>query len=137
VNYAPSPTLEHCLNHPKGAAFHRLDARTDLADHFQRFDVITALDVLEHFEDDVQGLRNIARLAHASGQIVVTVPSYQWLWGEHDIISHHKRRYTEKHLRKIATQAGLDVVFLSYFNLCVLPFSATVIWLKKFLKKKW
>jgi hypothetical protein len=122
------------LNHPKGAAFQRLDLRTNLSDHHHCYDIITALDVLEHLEDDVQGLKDIALFARPHGQIVVTVPSYQWLWGEHDVISHHKRRYTATHLRRIADQTGLDVLFLSYFNLCILPFSTALVWVKKFMK---
>jgi 2-polyprenyl-3-methyl-5-hydroxy-6-metoxy-1,4-benzoquinol methylase len=128
--------VDLCLQHPHGASFVRLDARTDLSEHYHRYDVVTALDVLEHIEDDAQGLKEIARFLRHSGQIVITVPAYQWLWSEHDVISHHKRRYTEKHLRKIADQAGLEVVFLSYFNLCLLPFLSALVGMKKMLKNK-
>jgi hypothetical protein len=51
----------------------------------------------------------------------VTVPAYQWLWSEHDVINHHKRRYTRRTLSAVAAQAGWETVSTTYFNACLLP----------------
>ncbi|TMD15330.1 MAG: class I SAM-dependent methyltransferase, partial [Chloroflexi bacterium] len=58
------------------------------------FDLVTAFDVLEHLDDDVRALREMARVVSPAGLIAVTVPAYGWMWGRQDEISHHRRRYT-------------------------------------------
>ena len=57
------------------------------------FDLALALDVLEHVADDVDALRELARVVAPGGRVLVTVPQYAWLWGEHDVLAHHHRRY--------------------------------------------
>ena len=71
---------------------HRVPA--DLPALRGRFHIITCLDVLEHLDDDVEGLRAIAALLAPGGQLVVTAPAYDWLWSGEDVISAHRRRYT-------------------------------------------
>jgi SAM-dependent methyltransferase len=102
-----------------------------------RFDIVTCLDVLEHLDDDVAGLRTVASLAVAGGQVVVTVPAYRWLWSGEDIISQHRRRYTRAGLLAVARAAGLEVLYASYFNMSVLPAMAAVIWKRRFLDSDW
>ncbi len=97
-----------------------------------RFDIVTCLDVLEHLDDDVAGLRTIRSLLAPGGQIVVTVPAYDWLWSGEDVISMHRRRYTRRRLLAAARAAGLDVLYASYFNLSVLPAMTAVVW-----KRRW
>src|SRR5262245_9000419 len=65
---------------------HVLDVR-ELARHTGEFDLITALDVLEHLDDDVEELRTLRSLLARGGQIVLTVPAYGWLWSGEDVIS--------------------------------------------------
>jgi SAM-dependent methyltransferase len=105
-----------------------IDLDADLAPHRGRFDVVTALDVLEHIEDDVAGLRAIGALLRPGGQIVLTVPAYRWLWGGEDVISEHRRRYTRASLARVCEAAGLVLRFLSYWNLSTLPAMAAAIW---------
>ena len=52
----------------------------DLPGLLGRFDIVTCLDVLEHLDDDIDGLRTIGALLVPGGQAVVTVPAYAWLW---------------------------------------------------------
>ncbi len=57
---------------------------------------IFALDVIEHIEDDVTTLKRLASLLENDGYLIVTVPAYQWLWSNHDILHMHFRRYNKK-----------------------------------------
>src|SRR5262249_61416297 len=68
------------------------------------FDLVLALDVLEHLDNDVSGLREAARLLKADGLLLVTVPAWPSLWGGQDIVSHHRRRYTKRTLREVFAQ---------------------------------
>ena len=108
-----------------------IDLSRDLSDHFDRYDLVMLLDVLEHFEDDLAGLERVVRLIHPGGELVVTVPAYSWLWSGEDDVSGHHRRYTATRLRAVAEKTGLEVQFISYFNVLVLLPIASVIWFKK------
>jgi SAM-dependent methyltransferase len=102
-----------------------------------RFHVITCLDVLEHMDDDVDGLRAIAALLAPGGQLVVTVPAYGWLWSGEDVISAHRRRYTRDSLLRAARDAGFEVLFASYFFASVLPGMAAVVWGRRLVSPRW
>jgi SAM-dependent methyltransferase len=102
-----------------------------------RFDIVTCLDVLEHLDDDVAGLRTIGSLLAPRGQIVVTVPAYRWLWSGEDEISAHRRRYTRAALLEAGRAAGLEVVYCSYFNVSLLPAMAAVVWSRRLFHESW
>jgi hypothetical protein len=55
------------------------------------------------------------------GRLIVTVPTYQWLWSEHDVINHHRRRYTRATLAAAARGAGWETTSSTYFNGFLLP----------------
>lgn len=81
------------------------------------FDLVAALDLLEHLDDDVAGARELGRvLAPTAGWLLVFVPAFEQLWGLQDDVSDHRRRYTASSLRSLLTRAGLRVQRLSYFN---------------------
>jgi SAM-dependent methyltransferase len=81
------------------------------------FDLVTGLDVIEHLDDDVAGLREMHRVLRSGGHALLFVPAFRFLWGVQDDISHHRRRYTLAELRRVATQAGFEVVRATYANL--------------------
>lgn len=90
-----------------------------------KFDVITALDVIEHVEQDVESLVNMRRLLKPHGRLIVTVPAFQFLWSGHDVINEHKRRYTKSELRTKLQRAGFHVRLISYCNSALfLPIAA-------------
>ena len=80
------------------------------------FDLVTALDVIEHLDDDRAAFREIARVLSPGGLAVVFVPTFMFLWGVQDDVSLHKRRYRLPELRRLLTEAGLRVERSSYVN---------------------
>lgn len=90
------------------------------------FDAAVALDVLEHLDDDVGGARELARVVRPGGAVVVTVPALRWLWGRHDEVNHHRRRYDAPTLLAALAGAGLRARSWSYFNSLLLPPIAAV-----------
>lgn len=87
-----------------------------------RFDLITALDVIEHIDDDRGAVTAMAALLRPGGLLVVTVPAFELLWDRHDEINHHRRRYTAASLRRTLDVRGLELVRLRYlFRTLFLP----------------
>lgn len=82
----------------------------------QDFDLVTALDVLEHVEDDKQALSELSRVLKPGGILLLTVPAYRFLWSPHDEMNHHKRRYTAGEVRTKVQEAGFRILKLSYYN---------------------
>lgn len=113
----------------KNFNFPLIDLKKDVNEHYGQFDILTALDVLEHMDNDVAALKNMNRFLSPNGYLILTVPAYKWLWSGEDVISEHKRRYTKKTLINCCRAAGCEVQFISYFNLSVLPAIAFVIFL--------
>src|SRR3954469_3282486 len=89
-------------------------------------DVVTAFDVVEHIPDDHEAVRSIRDVLVPGGLFICTVPAYQWLWGPHDELSHHQRRYTRPQLSSLLRSAGFTVEWASYFNTFLFPGVALV-----------
>lgn len=81
------------------------------------FDLVTGLDVVEHLDDDVAGLKEMKRVLRVGGRALIFVPAFMFLWGVQDDISHHRRRYTMHSLRELVKGAGLEVERASYVNI--------------------
>ena len=85
------------------------------------FKLVTLLDVLEH-TDDTKTLKEIHRILKKDGLLLITVPSYQWMFSQWDVVLHHKRRYTKGKLEELLKKNGYEIVFSSYFqSFLVLP----------------
>jgi SAM-dependent methyltransferase len=85
------------------------------------FDVVTMFDVLEHIEDDAAALKRIAGLLKPGGMYVATVPARPSLWGHHDVLNRHYRRYLRSDLRRVIESSGLVIETCSYFNTFLFP----------------
>lgn len=90
------------------------------------FDLLFATDVIEHLDDDVLALRELRRVAAGGARLVLTVPAYQWLWSDHDVSVHHRRRYTADTLRDSVRAAGWSPAVMTYFFTTALPVVAAV-----------
>jgi len=77
-------------------------------------ELLTALDLLEHLDDDAGALAGFARVLRPGGCLLVTVPAYQSLWSEHDAALDHRRRYHRRQLVAMLRAAGLEPVLCSY-----------------------
>jgi SAM-dependent methyltransferase len=88
------------------------------------YDLIAILDVIEHIDEDKAGLESLARKLKPGGRILITVPAFPWMWSAHDVVNHHKRRYTRKTLRALVADAGLRLDMISWFNSLLFPLAA-------------
>ena len=81
----------------------------------ESFEVITALDMLEHTDDDLAALAELRRVLEPDALLLITVPAYGFLWSEHDEALKHRRRYTAHELRNKLTVTGFTVERSTYF----------------------
>jgi SAM-dependent methyltransferase len=72
-------------------------------------DLVTALDVLEHLQDDRCAAAEIRRVLRPGGRVVVTVPVDMRLWSAHDEAVGHVRRYDRPEIIALLRGAGLEV----------------------------
>jgi SAM-dependent methyltransferase len=95
------------------------------------FDVVTALDVIEHLDDDLGSLKEIHRVLRPGGRVLLFVPAFMFLWGVQDDVSNHRRRYRLKSLQKVVRAAGLEVERATYANL---TFFAPILFVRTFMR---
>ena len=51
----------------------------------------------------------------------MTVPAHRWMWSAHDVVNHHKRRYSKRALRRLIQASPLRLDKLGYFNSLLFP----------------
>lgn len=100
------------------------------------FDLVIALDVIEHVEDDVAALMKIHTHMTVGGKAVITVPANMLLWSEHDVINEHKRRYNLKELKSKLLASGFVIEKISYYNTLLFPIVLTVRTINNVLHRK-
>lgn len=78
--------------------------------------IIIAMDILEHLENDLNGIYETYRALKRGGILILTVPAFGFLRGIQDFITGHKRRYTKQEIMNKLKQEGFEVLRSSYFN---------------------
>jgi 2-polyprenyl-3-methyl-5-hydroxy-6-metoxy-1,4-benzoquinol methylase len=87
----------------------------------RHYDLVGAFDVIEHIDDDHAALQSIADKIKPGGKLVMTVPAHQWMWSAHDVVNHHKRRYSKASLGKLVEGSPLRLERIGYFNSLLFP----------------
>jgi SAM-dependent methyltransferase len=99
------------------------------------FDVVLALDVIEHLDDDLGALMECRRILKPGGVLILTVPAFMWLWSPWDEALGHKRRYTALSLSKTIQEAGLSMKELTYMFFFVFPMAVFIRGMKRLFQK--
>ena len=119
ADFSPE-ALQFCVTRGASAGLARADVRRlPFAD--ESFDVVTAMDIIEHIDDDKAASSEIFRVLKPGGRLLVTVPAFPSLWSEHDEALHHFRRYTAPRLKDLFQRVGLRVDKLSYTVTTLFP----------------
>ena len=100
------------------------------------FDVIVALDVLEHIDAENAALKEWRRVLKTGGESIIMVPAYSWLWSQHDEALHHFRRYSRSHLATALHLADFTILKKSYAVSFSLPLVIGFRLLSKLSKKE-
>lgn len=91
-----------------------------------QFNLITALDIIEHIEDDIASLKSIRTMLKQNGRAIITVPAYMFLWSHFDELNEHKRRYTLSELKFKLHQSGFTIEKITYYNTFLFPLAYAV-----------
>jgi SAM-dependent methyltransferase len=81
-----------------------------------RFDTVVSCNVLEHIEDHVRAVRDMAGQLRDGGRVVLFVPAGPLAFGKLDRELGHFRRYTLRSLRQTMETAGLTWEHGHYSN---------------------
>jgi SAM-dependent methyltransferase len=116
VGLDPEPkALEHC----RSRGLRRL-VQASLADmpvRLQSADALICLDVLCYRGVDVgAALRQFFEVLRPGGLLVVNLPAFESLRGEHDLAVGIARRFRASELQNDCRGAGFAILFLSYWN---------------------
>jgi 2-polyprenyl-3-methyl-5-hydroxy-6-metoxy-1,4-benzoquinol methylase len=87
----------------------------------EEFDIIVALDVIEHIENDVAAISNINKMLRTGGCLIITVPQHMFLWSNLDEILKHKRRYSRQGLVTKLQENGFDISYTTSFLFVLFP----------------
>jgi SAM-dependent methyltransferase len=109
----------------------KLGAAEELPYADDTFDLVTALDVVEHMDDDLAGLTEMRRVLRPGGRVLLFVPTFMFLWGLQDEVSNHRRRYRMPELQRVLEQAGFDVERTTYANI---TFFAPILLIRKLMR---
>ncbi len=89
----------------------------------ESFDIVVAMDVIEHIQDDYKALAALCRVLKKGGKLLVTVPAFPSLWSSFDEEGDfpHFRRYTKESLSALFASQNLKKEKLSYYNFFLFP----------------
>lgn len=94
------------------------------------FDIVTALDVLEHIPDDRKAVAEMIRVLKPGGLLILTVPALMSLWSDWDVSLHHQRRYLKHDLLQLMDASLIRCLHAAYINVLAVP----AIWLVRRLR---
>ena len=73
------------------------------------FDLVCALDIVEHVDDDARALEELSRVARPGATVLLSVPLHPELWNAFDDFVGHRRRYRPEMLTEILGRHCLTI----------------------------
>lgn len=93
----------------------------------ETFALVSAIDLIEHLEDDLPALEEMYRVLRKGGWLLLCVPAFMALYGKHDTLFGHLRRYKRKQLKERAELAGFVARKTTYIQ----PLFFFPLWIKR------
>jgi len=83
----------------------------------ETFDLVSALDVLEHVEDDEGAMSELARVSRRKADLLLSVPLYRAAWTDFDRVAGHHRRYEPEEILALLDRNGFTVLRSAVFGM--------------------
>ena len=87
------------------------------------FSLIIAFGLIEHLNNDQLFLKEMYRVLQPGGSLIILTSAFNFLWSEHDVVVHHKRRYRISELKIKFNSAGYKIRKISYVNFMLFHFA--------------
>jgi hypothetical protein len=81
------------------------------------FDLVCALDIIEHVDEDEQAMAELARVAAGGATLLISVPLHQALWTPFDDFVGHRRRYEPQAITSLLSRHGFSIVQSAVFGM--------------------
>jgi ubiquinone/menaquinone biosynthesis C-methylase UbiE len=87
------------------------------------FDLVTSFDVLyeQAVANDRTALKEFARVLKREGHLLLRLPAYNWLRGQHDQVTHTARRYVTAQVSEMLQECGFEPGQITYANMFLFP----------------
>ena len=98
----------------------------------KKFDLIVAMEVIEHFKEDKKLIKYLYGCLNKGGLIIFSAPAHMKKWGQIDEYAGHYRRYEKENLNQRLAEAGFSEVLILSYGFPLLNLSSVVrnYWLK-------
>ncbi len=126
ADYLTGIVLKAARQNP-GTPFVQFDLRKCPLEN-QCVDGVTALNVLEHIDDDLTALKEIYRILKPGGIAHLEVPAGPSLYDMYDEVLMHFRRYRLNDLAALAIHAGFTIVRATHLGFLLYP---GFVWVKQ------
>ncbi len=83
----------------------------------QTFDLLCALDIIEHVDDDLAAMAELSRLAANDAILLISTPLHPELWTAFDDFVGHRRRYVPEQFIAMLNNHGFTVVQSAVFGM--------------------
>lgn len=80
------------------------------------FDLVVALDIIEHVREDKKLISELFQICQKGGWLVISTVAFQSLWSDFDIFSKHLRRYNKKQFFELLKSSGFKIKKITYYN---------------------
>ena len=81
------------------------------------FDLVCALDIIEHVDEDEQAMAELARVAAPGATLLISVPLHQALWTPFDDFVGHRRRYEPQVIASLLARHGYSIERSAVFGM--------------------
>ncbi|MCF8068847.1 MAG: class I SAM-dependent methyltransferase [Desulfobacterales bacterium] len=85
------------------------------ADH--TFDLLCALDIIEHVDDDDRAMAEIARVTTKGATLLLSTPLHPDMWTYFDDFVGHRRRYEPQQIRTLLLRHGFTIKLSAVFGM--------------------
>jgi SAM-dependent methyltransferase len=84
-------------------------------------DIVVALNVLEHIDDDYGAVEQICKILNPGGILIIELPFNQNLYDSFDKSLFHFRRYSLDRVKNLAAKSGMKITAINYTGILIYP----------------